>query len=232
MQFADTLIPYSSSSVDESRKISPVAFQDMQMDICDDLRDDQDFKTGRWYELRKKCPNFFKILAYQYPGEPVPLQATYNGYRTPELNMRMVLAFLGRLLVPLGSLEKWQKAIAIIGASGVGKTKVIEFIQDFLGTDVFNLKNNPEEQFGFETAIGKRLCVVEEISTKSKIPGDMMLSMVCGTRGLPVSRKNKTQLDMKFSMPMAVIGNSFPSSWPNGCGLVSLSLSLSLSLVI
>lgn len=94
------------------------------MDICDNLRDDQDFKTGKWcvyfvvcclfvtwclyrYEIRKKCPHFFAMLKYQYPAEPVPLQATYNGYRTAELDIRLVLAFIGRLFVPLNVFERW-----------------------------------------------------------------------------------------------------------------------------
>jgi hypothetical protein len=195
-----------------------MAFKDHTIDISENMRDDQDFKTGVWYELRKKCPNFFKIIEYQYPSEPVPIDANYNGYKTAELDIRLVLAFIGRLFVSIGLLEKWQKAIAIIGTSGVGKTKLMEFVSDFFGFDVFNLKNNPEEMFGFETAIGKRLCIVEELSTRSKIPGDMMLSMICGAKRLPVSRKNKTQHDMEFKMPMFAIGNSFPFNWPNERG--------------
>jgi len=100
----------------------------------------------------------------------------------------------------------------------VGKTKLLEFMEDFFGKDIFNLKNNPEEQFGFETAIGKRLCVVEEVSTKSKIPGDMMLGIVCGTKALPVARKGKTQYDLTWKMPLVLVGNSFPCAWPNEQG--------------
>jgi hypothetical protein len=46
----------------------------------------------------------------------------------------------------------------------------------------------------------------------------MALSMVCGTKRLPVSRKNKTQHDMSFQMPVLACGNSFPSKWPNEAG--------------
>lgn len=214
---ADVLIPYGCDNVGRT-EFSPVTFKDRVLDICDDLRDDQDFRTGKWYEIRKKCPHFFQMLSYQYPAEPVPLNANYNGYKTAELDLRLVLAFLGRLLIPLNLLDKWQKAVAIIGTSNVGKTKLLEFMEDFFGRDVFNLKNNPEEQFGFETAIGKRLCVVEEVSSKSKIAAEMMLGMVCGTKALPVSRKCKSQVDMTWNMPMALVGNSFPSSWPNEQG--------------
>jgi hypothetical protein len=42
--------------------------------------------------------------------------------------------------------------------------------------------------------------------------------MVCGTKRLPVSRKNKSQHDMSFQMPVLACGNSFPSKWPNEAG--------------
>lgn len=179
---ADVLTPYADLSTSGERShFSVKAYQDHDMDICADLRDDQNFKTGIWYDIRKKCPNFFKVLAYQYPPEPVPIDANYNGYKTAELDLRIVLAFLGRLLVPINKFDMWQKAIGIFGTSGVGKTKVMEFFCDFFGNDVFNLKNNPEEMFGFETAIGKRVCIIEELSTKSNIPGvnTFLLYYIC-----------------------------------------------------
>jgi hypothetical protein len=194
------------------------AYKQHTLDICDDARDDQDFKTGRWMDISEKCPNFIGIIRRQYPSYPVPLNANYNGYATPDLDIRLILAFLGRLLFPLNLFDKFHKALAIIGSTGVGKTQILEFMQDFVKGYVFNLNNNPQEIFGFETAIGMKLCVVEEISSRSKIPGGMMLSMVCGTAGLPVGRKHNTQYDMNFKMPMFVTGNSFPDSWPNQKG--------------
>jgi hypothetical protein len=214
MQIADALIPHGDNRTGETVEFSSVAFETLDMDYCPDLRDPQDFKNGVWYELRKKCPYFFGILERQYPPEPVSVSANYNGYKTSELDLRLVLAFLGRLLVPLNVYDKYQKALAVIGASGVGKTKLLEFMTAFV-QGVFNLKNNPEEMFGFETAIGKNMCIVEEISSKSNIPGDMMLSIICGTKALPVSRKNKGQFDMPFNMPIVICGNSFPAKWPN-----------------
>ena len=113
---ADVLIPYGvGHQSGERTEFSPMSFKDKHLDICDDLRDDQDFRTGQWYQLRKKCPNFFKMVSYQYPAEPIPFDANYNGYKTPEMDIRLLLAFLGRLLVPINLLEKWQKALAIIG---------------------------------------------------------------------------------------------------------------------
>jgi hypothetical protein len=152
------------------------------------------------------------MIERQYPQEPVPIDATYNGYKTSELDIRLVLAFFGRLFI---SLDDFQMFIGIFGFSGVGKTVIIEFFSSFFGSDIFNLKNNPEQQFGWMNSIGARLCIIEEASSDSQIPPDMILSMACRSKRLPVSRKGLSQIDLPFNMPVLMTGNSFPSSWPD-----------------
>lgn len=210
---ADELIPYRERGTDEPVTFSGIAFKDKHMDIYDEFRDPQNFKTGRWFGLAAKCPNFMKLVSYQYPRDTPP-DATYNSYATPELDIRILLAFLGRLLFPIGMLEEWQMALAVIGTSNVGKTKLLEMMMGFFGTDIFNIKNNMEQQFGMETAIDKRLAVIEEMHRDSSIPGDMMLSMVCGGL-IPIARKGKAQQDVQFKMALFGVGNSFPRDWPN-----------------
>ena len=227
LQYADILLGYGDKRKVSSRSsFSPVAFEKQDMDIFDDLRDDQNFKTGIWYELRHHCPVFFSMIEHQYP--PVTGVGHHSSYTDPERNIRIFLAFLGRLLVPLDTFDKWQKALAIIGTSGVGKTKLLEFIQGVIGhRDVFNLKSEGTEMtFGFETAEDARLCVVEELTSESSIAGSMMLSMVCGSKAFIISRKNKQQTSMPFNMPMIIVGNSFPKDWPNESGMRNFHLLL------
>jgi hypothetical protein len=222
---SDVLIEYGSGNTTGERvEISGRVYKDLEIDreAFEEHRDDQDFRTGTWLELKKHCPIFYGLIARQYPPEPIPATANYNGYKQSELCIRLCLAFLGRLFFKLNLLDKWQKALAIIGTSNVGKTKLLEFMIDFFGRDVFQLKTSPEEQFGMETLPNKRLIVVEEISSESKIKSEDMLSFVCGSACYPVSRKGLPQITIEINQPMVVVGNSFPK-WPDKFGKHSTS---------
>jgi hypothetical protein len=190
-----------------------------------EYRCDQDFKTGKWFELRKFCPTFFSILEFQFPVM-APVNANYNTYKTPELDLRIVLAFIGRLWHRVNTLEKWQKGLAFIGTSGNGKTTLLELIISYFGKYVFMLKNVTEQKFGWETAINMYLCVIEELSSETGIPGSEMLNMLCGSKSFVASRKGQSQHNMTFDMPVLAAGNSFPHTskdpanprmtvWPN-----------------
>lgn len=221
VQMSDVLIGYGSANVTAERvENSTHAYptQPILTEPFDQYRDDQDFRTGIWYELRHHCPHFFNLIARQFPPEPVPATANYNGYKESELCIRLSLAFLGRLFMRLNLIDFWQKAVALIGTSNVGKTKLLEFLEDYFGKYIFQLKNNPEEQFGFETLPNKHLIVVEEINTKSRIPPSSMLSIVCGSKSHPISRKNQTQVDVELTQPFICVGNSFPEGWPDEQG--------------
>lgn len=143
LQMADVVIPYGKTDSDETVKFSMVAFPDQDIEICDDMRDDQNFKGGDWFKLKEKCPHFFSVIKYQYAQNPVPISANYNGYDESELCIRIVFAFLGRLMFELGRLDSFEKAFGIFGTSAVGKTKIMEFVTGFFPGKVFNLKPNP-----------------------------------------------------------------------------------------
>lgn len=65
----------------------------------------------------------------------------------------IMLAFLGRLMFPIGSRDKWQLVPCFFGSAGSGKSLIIDVVSEFFSSDmVHSISNITEERFGLEHA--------------------------------------------------------------------------------
>ena len=63
--------------------------------------------------------------------------------------MKVLLAFLGRLMFPLGSKDDWQLVPCFFGTADSGKSLLTEAIQTFFNAeDISAMSNTTERGFG------------------------------------------------------------------------------------
>lgn len=176
-----------------------------------DLRDPLNFKTGKWYKIRKHCKKFFDTLKFQFT----------RGYTDKNECLRWCLAMFGRILSPVNKIESgWEVMLILHGVGGAGKTKLAGSLCT-LSPNYFNLSNNPENQFGFQDLPKKNWILMEEGTKKSTV-NPSKIYRIATSRGeedsmtLPVAQKHMGISKIKVTQPVMIVANSYPpEKWPN-----------------
>ncbi len=92
--------------------------------------------------------------------------------------LRILYAFMGRLFYRLKSHDNFQKVLTILGDSATGKTRLIKFFEEAIGTEnVSVIGNETETRFGLQSHCNSFLCILEEMSRSAKLSQSNWLNM-------------------------------------------------------
>lgn len=118
-------------------------------------------------------------------------------------------ATIGRLFVPIGSLDNWQIAPSIIGDANTGKSTIATIVTHmFPPHQVGVIGSSMEDKFGLESFLGKRIIICPDmpVNMHKVVDAANLQSMVTGDPML-IPRKNKSAIQTKWSAPSLWCGN-------------------------
>jgi hypothetical protein len=121
---------------------------------------------------------------------------------------------LGRLFVPVGVYENWERLMVIKGYAGTGKSTIANAIRLCVGvTNVGNVPTNLEVQWALQPVKGKAMWMCAEMKKNFRLDLATMQSMVSGEM-VQISAKNQAQVDIpRWTAPGIVFGNELPDLW-------------------
>jgi len=125
--------------------------------------------------------------------------------------------FLGRLLFPPNVLERWAKALVLLGRGGTGKSTAAKFIMHVVPPHFHSLMNsNFEEKFGMSAILGeeKRLCVCEELTQDLTVKQEEFQIFAEGGT-INVAEKGVTARPREVKQHLLMCGNQYPRRWQN-----------------
>lgn len=115
--------------------------------------------------------------------------------------------------------DRWQLVLTILGESGTGKSRLIQFIRTALGKENTSvIGNETETTFGLASHCDSMLCILEEMTREAKLSVSDWLNMVTGDT-VEVRRKYKGSMSMDWRANMIIVGNEF-AGWLNNQGNV------------
>jgi hypothetical protein len=167
-----------------------------------------------WYAAFKRtCPNFFRILEYQFVEMPDILHKVEEyHYYDAQIQIRFFCAFFGRIFFPIKSRDDWEKALTVIGVGGSGKSILCDVIKQIIGIDncaIFS--NDMEKTFGISIILNKLVWLISEIRDYCKMAPSDMLSLITG-EDLGMREKNKTPYSYMSKAQGAIFGNEWPNN--------------------
>ena len=136
---------------------------------------------------------------------------------------RMVFVLVGRLFFLINTLDRWSRALFVIGAGGTGKSTIANWLMHVIPAHFHSIVNaNFEEQFGLSgiTSEQKRLCLCTELTEDLRFKQEEWQIAVEGGK-LQVAHKNQTSRPHQFKQHMFWVGNQFPRRWKNNAKQVS-----------
>ena len=159
------------------------------------------------YTTTEECPLFYQVLEHQF--------------KTPEV-CDMMFFFIGRLFFKLRTYEKLEVMPMLYGASGTGKSTVLDVVLAYFDpASVGSITGNLEKVFGLETKYNKELIVAPDLppNMSSILEESLFLNMVTGDTVI-VPQKGKAALDFKWQAPMIWCGNKL-ADYPDTRGNVN-----------
>ena len=136
-----------------------------------------------------------------------------------EDTMEWFYAFTGRLWYPLGRLDNWQCAKAIVGVAKNGKSTWCRIVRRVIPDDkTKNMSGKPEEVFGIASFADAYLCIVSEMKkefAKSFNTADFQC-MITGEE-VAYARKNKDAVTKKWTTNFLLCGNE-SADWASTSG--------------
>jgi hypothetical protein len=166
------------------------------------------------------APNFHSILESQLGAGERKCGESEEAYGAriaeAEAVISWIYVFLGRLLFEVGELDSWQIIPFFCGKAGTGKSTILKaagwFFRD---EDVETLANNAQKGFGLETFVGKLMWRCMEVKGDFQTDQAQLQSMVSG-ESISIMRKNKTALNITWTVPGILAGNEVPRWRDNG----------------
>lgn len=137
------------------------------------------------------------------------------------------LAFVGRLFYKVKSFDNFNIVPLIKGDTGTGKSTVLTIISKMFSPGAVGVLNsNNEVTFGLESKYEKELLIAHEIGDKftDRLSSDLFKQMVCG-EDISVPRKNKSAIDVTWSVPMFLCSN-IHLSYADNQGSISRRLAI------
>ena len=185
-----------------------------------------------WADLDGEPPltrHFFDVVFNEeVPVKPTPLWDGLLRLQLKEDDMvGMFEVLIGRLLYPVGKYDNWQVMPYLKGDAGTGKSTVLNLVKTMLPVGTVGCVGSTHEaKFGLETLVGKRVVMFPDVPRElSKVLDQQKWqSMVTGEM-VPVPRKNKPALHVKWEVPMIAAANYIPD-YKDNCGQVARRLAL------
>ena len=124
----------------------------------------------------------------------------------------LLLAFLGRLLFPIGSRDRWQAMPYLVGVGGTGKSLLLSVADAmFRKGAVGNLGGKREDVFGMANLVDKEAVFGRDMPAKlsGALSQELMQAMVSG-EAMEVPRKGQVALNVDWAAPVIMASNHMP----------------------
>lgn len=132
--------------------------------------------------------------------------------------IKTLLAFIGRLLFPLGELDDWQYVLSIFGNANTGKSVLLDVFRMFYPAGyVTALSNITEGKFGLSQHYKSFIVLMDEITRHIGLEQGVFKGLVTGSL-TEIPRKNKDAMMVEWKAQMVVAGNEGMGSYNNAQG--------------
>lgn len=175
-------------------------------------------------------PNLDKIIDHQQiPTELNPLgevpdfaddDEEFDFFRDKLSAKCWLLAFLGRLIYEVNSMDTWQCQLFLKGVAGSGKSTLGTLVTSLYNPeDVGVMSNNIEKQFGLAAFYKKLIYVCFEVKEDFGLDQGEFQSMISGEK-MSIPRKFKDAISVLWTTPGLLMGNEL-AKWTDNSGSVS-----------
>jgi hypothetical protein len=124
----------------------------------------------------------------------------------------LLLAFVGRLLFPIGSRDRWQAMPYLVGVGGTGKSLLLSVADAmFRKGAVGSLGGKREDVFGMANLVDKEAVFGRDMPAKlsGALSQELMQAMVSG-EAMEVPRKGQVALNVDWTAPVIMASNHMP----------------------
>ncbi len=131
-----------------------------------------------------------------------------EGHEVAEL----LMAFIGRLLFPIGSKDRWQAMPYLVGVGGTGKSLILSVADSmFRKGTVGNLGGKREDVFGMANLVDKDAVFGRDMPAKlsGALSQELMQAMVSG-EAMEIPRKGMVALNVDWTAPVIMGSNHMP----------------------
>lgn len=125
----------------------------------------EEFRTCHFFEKdfdptnlsEDATPNWTKLIDHQ-------LAITLPNGEVDRSSCLLLEALIGRMFLPVGTLDKWQVAPAVIGDANTGKSTIATVVTNmFPESQVAVIGSSMEEKFGMMNLVDKRVLIVPDM---------------------------------------------------------------------
>jgi hypothetical protein len=124
----------------------------------------------------------------------------------------LLMAFVGRLLFPIGSRDRWQAMPYLVGVGGTGKSLLLSVADAmFRKGAVGSLGGKREDVFGMANLVDKEAVFGRDMPAKlsGALSQELMQAMVSG-EAMEVPRKGQVALNVDWTAPVIMASNHMP----------------------
>lgn len=171
-----------------------------------------DMEMKDWAKI--PTPNLDRIINYQFSKEKEYKEIT-----------KWMYIFIGKMLYPVGELERWQIMPYLHGIGGAGKSSICEVIKNiYESKDVGVIENTIEEKFGLAPICDKYIFIAPEIKKNFTLDQALFQKIISGEE-VCLPQKNKDPVQVTWNLPGFMASNEAP-------GFIDASGSISRRLIV
>lgn len=180
-----------------------------------------------WFDsFRRHCPNFWKIVDYQFQEMPSVEPIEKWQYFDSEVLKRFFVALYGRAIFPLRARDNMHRVFTGLGHGGSGKGDLAECHRGILGAhNVCQIANSMEKTFGLSGLEGHLMWQIRELRSGFRMDISDWLSLVIG-ECIMMRAKFKTPYSYTSSAGGTQWGNEWPDNFKNKLNSVTRRLFL------
>ncbi len=180
-------------------------------------------ERGGWYD-DIPTPALQKIFDSQHLGGDLSMCESDEERRATEANHREVCkwlyVFLGRLLYPLNTMDKWQVVLFVKGHAGTGKSTLGQMVKMWFDpADIGILSNNAQTQFALWDLYDKMVYICFEVKNNFRLDQAELQSIISG-EDVCIYRKHKNAVTQEWTVPGIFMGNE-AGDWFNSSNSIS-----------
>lgn len=213
-------IPENTSSFEET--VRDAATGDAVLDAAG-KEVKQKVERGGWYD-DIPTPALQKIFDSQYLGGDPSMCESDEERAAIEAKHREVCkwlyVFLGRLLYPLNTMDKWQVVLFVKGHAGTGKSTMGQMVKMWFDpADIGILSNNAQTQFALWDLYDKMVYICFEVKNNFRLDQAELQSIISG-EDVCIYRKHKNAVTQEWTVPGIFMGNE-AGDWFNSSNSIS-----------
>ena len=172
------------------------------------------YEQEEYNKIFGKYPLTFRYYEIDYTKElinaPTPAWDTICDHQW-EIDVKFIFeAMIGRCLFPLHQFDNWEIMPYLIGVAGVGKSQLLQCLQQMLcKEDIAVFNANKETTFGLQSVYEKRLVVFPDApSDISKFLPDTVFNQMISGETVNIAIKNKGAIDYTWTLPVICGANT------------------------